>query len=217
MAETLLLNVRFEELVSPFEPYKFDFRIPFSSVELYVQVTNKCQALMGVRLSPGQMPEWMTVSAPYYRSRSVLAVTDAGLADFAALLPGQDIGSRLGAPGDTQLTSYLRSLPQDTRPRRVPYPNNEVLLDKIATDALSVAFVWEPALYLASDGEPASIGIQHSFAPPFAAAPVEFGVAFPVQDTFMRGLFDEALASLIADGEIQAIVSGFSIPPSLVP
>ena len=217
VGDTLLLNVKFVELSSHFPPYKYDFRLPFAERDLYVEVTNKCQALMGMRLSTGGIPAWLTVSAPYYRSRSVFAVADAAQADFAALEAGQAIGSRLGAPGDTQFTAYLRSMDANTRPQRVPYPNNEVLLDKVKTGSVSAAFLWEPALFLAADGNPENLGITSTFEAPFASPVVEFGIAFPVQDTFLRGLVDEALSVLIADGEIDAIISGFPIPPSLAP
>lgn len=212
IADSLLINVVFTELVSPFPAYAYDFRIPFASTDLYVQVTNHCNALMGVRLSPGQMPEWMTVSAPYYETRQVLATTDAALTGFDAIPPGHDIGSRLGGPGDIQLTAHLRSLSPETRPRRIPYPNNELLLQKLADASLSTVFIWEPVLYLASDGDPSSLGIQNIFAPPFAVPSVEFAVAFPIQDTYMRGLFDEAISTLRESGEIEAIVNTFSVP-----
>lgn len=217
IGDTLLLNVTFVELVSPVVPYKYDFRIPFPERGLYLEMTNKCQALMGLRLTAGGIPEWLTVSAPYYRSRSVFAVTDATQSDFAAFDIGQAIGSRLGAPGDTQLTAYLRSMGDTGRPKRVPYPSNEILLDKIADASVSAAFIWEPALFLASDGNPEQLGITHTFDAPFASPVVEFGIAFPVQDTFLRGLFDEALRALVADDELASIISGFPIPPSLAP
>lgn len=215
IADSLLINATFKELVSPFNPYKFDFRMPFTSTDLFVQVTNECNALMGIRLSPGQMPEWMTVSAPYFQTRQIFATTDPALTSFDAIPAGHDVGSRLGGPGDTLLTAHLRSLSPDVRPRRIPYPDNEVLLNKLSEGSLSTIFIWEPALYLASDGDPSAFGVQHIFDPPFAVQPVEFAVAFPVQDTYLRGLFDEAISSLLSSSEIDEIVSTFSIPASV--
>lgn len=214
IADSLLINVTFDELVSPFTPYNYDFRIPFASTDLFVQVTNRCNALMGVRLSPGQMPEWMTVSAPYYTTTQVFATTDPTLTSFDAFPPGHEVGSRLGGPGDTQLNAHLRSMAPDVRPRRIPYPHNEFLLEKLADESLKTVFIWEPALYLASEGDPSALGIQHIFQPPFAVPSVDFAVAFPVQDTYMRGLFDEALSILSESGEIDAVVSRYLVPPA---
>src|SRR5690606_34582152 len=143
--------------------------------DLFVTITNHCQAFMGMRLSPGRIPQWMTISSPYYVSRSVMATTDNAIADFSAIAADADTGRRLGSPGDSQFTTYLRALGDSGRPRRIPYPNNATLLDRLADGSVDVAYIWEPALNLAGDGDPATLGITATFVPPFSVPSVDFG------------------------------------------
>lgn len=213
IGDALLLNVRFYEVQTPFATDAYDFRIPLSERDLFVTITNHCQAFMGVRLSPGRIPQWMTISAPYYASRSVIVTADPAITGFADIAADADIGSRLGSPGDAQFTTYLRALGDSGRPRRIPYPNNATLLDRLADGSIDAAFIWEPALYLAGDGDPAALGITTTFPPPFSVPSVDFGVALLSQDTFMRGLIDEAITSVRADGTLAGIVDAYAIPP----
>lgn len=212
IGDALLLNVRFHEVKSPFVIKPYDFRIPLSERDLFVTITNNCQAFMGVRLVPGQIPQWMTVSTPYYASRSVMATTDPAITGFADIAAGSDIGSRLGSPGDAQFSTYLRSLGESGRPRRIPYPSNDVLLERLAEGSVDTVFIWEPALYLAGNGDPASLGIAATFPPPFSVPAIEFGVALLSQDTFVRGLIDEAIVALRADGTLADIIDAHAIP-----
>lgn len=214
IGDALLLDVTFHETKTPFKVAQFDFRIPLTERELFLAMNNDCDAFIGIRLSPGRTPDWMTISQPYYRSRVLFASTNEAYRSFADVPAGEKIGSRLGAPGDAVFTSYLRSLPQGQRPQRVPYPDNKTLLDRLQDGAVSTIFIWELAPYFASGGDVAAMGFKSSFEPPFAIQQLEFGVAFLRQDTYMRGLVDEAISALAADGTIAALAEEAGIPVS---
>lgn len=213
IADALLLNAEFYEVDAPFAVKPYDYNLQIGGREFFIAFYNNCEAFMGLRLAPGQMPEWLTISQPYFSSRMVLATATEGITRFADIPAGAAIGSRLAASGDVNLTAYLRSLPADSRPRRFPYPHNGFLVERLTDGTLTAALIWEPALYFASGGDPEELGITAVFAPPLAIAPLEFAVAVMAQDTFTRGLIDQAITALAEDGTLEALVREHAVPP----
>lgn len=209
----LLLKAEFVEIGTAYEAAPYDYRLALEQTDLFVAMTNSCDALMGYRLSAGALPEWMTVSAPYFYSRSVIATLEPTI-DGLDALPAQapPPGSRMGGPGDSALRSYLKSsgLKQKTR---LGYLDNEVLLQKLADGTISAALVWEPALALAGD---ALLGGREvfTFEAPFDTGTVEFGAAFATQSAFLRTAFDQAIAALDADGTLDTLAERFGLPTS---
>lgn len=206
IADALLLDAEFYAVETPFAIVPYDFRIPFPARELYVIFNNHCDAFMGMRLSVGNMPEWMTISQPYFTTRAVVATADAAIDDWEALPDGASIASRMAAPGDVALTAYLRSLPEFGRPTRIPYPDYGLAIARLLDGSAAAAFVWEPALWFATDGAPEAGGVAHVFEPPFAVPPIAFGVAFFADDSFTRGLVDTALVALDQSGALAAVI-----------
>lgn len=205
IADTLLLNAEFHEVAAPFVIQAYDFQLQIGGREFFIAFHNNCEAFMGLRLAPGQLPDWLSISQPYFSARTVLASATPGIDSFADIPPGAIIGSRLQGSGDVSLISYLRSLRESTRPRRFPYPDYETLIERL-TDGTAVAIlIWEPALYFASGGDPARIGITAIFDPPHAVPPLDFGVAVMARNTFTRGLIDQAITALRDDGTLDAL------------
>lgn len=206
MTDALLLEAGFHDVETPFRTFPYDFRVRLAERDLFVEINNNCSALMGVRLVT-VMPDWMTVSRPYYSTRAVMVATDPAITGLGALPAGARIGSVLGSPGDNLLTRYLAALPEAQRPGRVPYPDYALALERLQDGSVQAAFIWEPALWYASDGDPAAMGIVSVFEPPFAVPPVAFGVALLVEDTFTRGLIDTAIAALEESGALDALIA----------
>jgi len=207
IADALLIEAEFYEVNSPFAVPPYDFRIPFPERELFIIFNNNCDAFMGVRLSAGNMPEWMSISRPYFSTRAVIASTDPAITSWADIPAGAQVSSRMAAPGDVNFTAFLRTLPENERPSRVPYPDYGLVLDRLRDGSVQAAFVWEPALWFASDGDPEAIGVTSVFAPPFTVPPIGFGVAFMAEDTFTRELIDAAIATLDASGALDALIA----------
>ena len=213
IADALLLTAEFYEVDAPFAIKPFDFRVQIGGREFFVAFHNNCEAFMGLRLAPGQIPDWLSISQPYFSARTVMATARAGIDGFEDIPPGVPIGSRLGASGDVNLTSYLQSLPEDARPRRFPYPDYGILIDRMLDGTLAAILIWEPALSFASGGDPAAIGITAVFDPPHAVPVLDFGVAVMAQDTFTRGLIDQAITALTEDGTLDALAREHAMLP----
>lgn len=205
IADVLLLNAEFHAFDVPFRILPYDFRMQVSGREFFVAFHNNCDAVMGMRLAPGQLPDWLSISQPYFSARTVLASATPGINSFADIPAGTAIGTRMQASGDLHLSGYLRSLPANQRPRRFPYPDYGTLIERLGDGSVSAILIWEPALHFAAGGDPAQIGVTAIFDPPFAAPPLDFGVVVMAQDTFTRGLIDQAITALRADGTLDAL------------
>jgi len=206
-----LIPAEFDEIVDVEPPFPFDYRFTVDEADLFVKVNNDCDAVMGYRLPrSGLIPDWLIVSRPYLESDMVLGVADPNVERFADLPEGARIGSRIGTAGDTQFRSYLQALPREPVDR-VPYVANDILLEDLASGALDGVLIWEPALYLAGGGDPATLGI-HTATLPFDIEAITFSVAVKSDGQFLRSLLDEAVALVLESGVLAELLAEFGLP-----
>jgi len=186
----------------PTEP--LDYRLPLAYDELYIEFAERCDGFMGMTLASGY-PSWLVVTRPYVTTRTVLAATSADYRKFGDIPANRSLGTRMLGIVDNQLILYLQSLPEKNRWQRVPYFNNKLLLDRLLDRTVAAAFVWEPALYRATNGAPAAAGI-HVIPAPFALQPTELGIGLRSNDSFLSVTLGQAIDSLRADGTIDRLM-----------
>jgi polar amino acid transport system substrate-binding protein len=186
----------------PTEP--LDYRLPLAYDELYIEFAERCDGFMGMTLAPGY-PGWLIVTRPYVTTRTVLAATSADYHKLADVPASRSLGTRMLGIVDNQLILYLQSLPEKSRWRRIPYFNNKLLLDRLFDRTVAAAFVWEPALYRATNGAPEAAGI-HLIPAPFELQPTELGVGLRSNDSFLSATLGQAIDSLRADGTIDQLM-----------
>src|SRR5690606_7610989 len=118
-----------------------------SEQQIYYLLANDCEVFMGMALSPGLSRwEWLLVSQPYHLSQNVFVTLDSDLERWTDLPVDQAVGTRIQTSADIQFATYLNSLPENRRWRRVPYYNNLVTLEHLQEGDVGVALVWEPAV-----------------------------------------------------------------------
>jgi polar amino acid transport system substrate-binding protein len=186
----------------PTEP--LDYRLPLAYDELYIEFAERCDGFMGFTLASGY-PSWLIVTRPYVSTRTVLAATSADYHKLADIPASRPLGTRMLGVVDNQLILYLQSLPEKSRWRRIPYFNNKLLLDRLLDRTVAAAFVWEPALYRATNGDPAATGI-HVVPAPFELQPTELGIGLRSNDSFLSLTLGQAIDSLRADGTIDRLL-----------
>ncbi len=211
MADTILSPAEFHEIVDLEPPRPFDFVITVETIDLYVEVTNHCDALLGYYVTNDAIPEWLTVTQPYSRTNFVLVTRDPAIDALGDLPAGAAVGSRLGTPADSQFRTYVGTQAAGTI-RRLAYPVDASLLRDLDAGLLGAALVWEPALYLATGGDPAAAG-YHIAAMPFAVPTLDFAVALPSDQLYLRTELDTTIAALRADGVIADLLAGMGLPP----
>jgi polar amino acid transport system substrate-binding protein len=211
IASRLLLTPNVIEIKTwhPTEP--LDYRIPLSFEEIYIEFAERCDGFMGFTLAQGY-PSWLIITRPYLSTRVVLAATAQEFRKLADIPVNRPIGTRMLGGVDNQLIVYLQSLPEKSRWQRLPYFNNKMLLDRLLDRTVAAAFVWEPALYRATDGDPESKGI-HVIPTPFELSQTELGIGLRSNDAYLATTLGQAIDSLRADGTIDRLLVEHVLAP----
>ncbi|MCW5718675.1 MAG: transporter substrate-binding domain-containing protein [Bauldia sp.] len=200
IAEALLVEASFYEVDAPWAAEPLDYRIGLTESELFVILNNHCDAFLGFSLSPLSTPPWMRLSLPYLTTRFVLLATTEGVR-FADLPEGAAIGTLLGTTADGDMRRYLSV----TGPalRRLPYPNNLILLERLNENAIVAALVWEPAAWAYLRTHP-SRAVAEVTGLPFTPLEIAFSLAIRSDDQFLLAAVDLAIDALMEDGTITA-------------
>jgi len=215
IASRLLLTPNVVEIKTwhPTEP--LDYRLPLSFEEIYIEFAERCDGFMGFTLAQGY-PSWLIITRPYLSTRTVLAATSPEFNKLADIPVTRSLGTRMLGAVDNQMILYLQSLPEKSRWPRMPYFNNKMLLDRLLDRTVAAAFVWEPALYRATDGDPDSKGI-HVIPAPFALSETELGIGLRSNDTYLATTLGQAIDTLRSDGTIDQLLVEHKLtakPPS---
>lgn len=187
--------------------------IPISEEELFVHLSNNCDAFLGFTLGTGLYDPWLTPSRPYATTRFVAVTLDEQLRRLGDLPPGGVVGTEMLTEGDAQVGAYLRSLPEDRRWRRFPYPHAPVLIERLGDGTVTVAVAWEPAVMYATELH----GLEARVLDP---APVslptrDIGMVLRSDQLFVRDAVDAAIAALVADGTLAEIFERVGFPGSV--
>lgn len=214
VAGLLFLRPVFYDVEYP-GPRKVDYRIPLTPVQLFSTMNNRCDVFAGYRINAGILADWLTVSRPYFRSSLVMASLDPAVRRLEDLAAGEKIGVRLGGTGHRELRTYLDSLPSERRQRQIPYPDNDVLVERLFDRSVAAILVWEYAPGFLPDRQDGQ-SIASVFAPPFSINELQFSFAMMNNNTFIRSTLDSALDALQADGTLDALIRQH-LPPPLLP
>lgn len=212
IGNVLLVDVAFEEVTPPRVVPPFDYRIPLLYEEIYVFLTDDCDAFMGFTLTSTGYPEWMILSRAYLETRFVLATTDEAYESLQDIPEGVRIGTRQVSVADIAFSEYVRSLPEGARWQRTPYPYDQLLIEALLEGRLDAALVWEPALHAATEGDPEAQGIRVIPSDPVDLPMADFGIALRARSEYIRTLLDDAIVALIEAGVVEAILQEHGLP-----
>jgi polar amino acid transport system substrate-binding protein len=186
----------------PTEP--LDYRLPLTLEDIYIEFAERCDGIMGFTLAQGY-PEWMTLTRPYLVTRTVVATTTPSYRSLADIPVTRPLGTRILGGVDNQVSMYLQSQPERSRWRRNAYYNNKVLIERLIDGTVAAAFVWEPALYRATDGKLEAAGLR-IIPSPFPLYETEIGIAVRSHDMFLSTALGQAIEALRADGTIDKLL-----------
>ncbi|MCW5718186.1 MAG: transporter substrate-binding domain-containing protein [Bauldia sp.] len=209
LADMLLLPAEFTQLANLNSHYGLDYRITLTDSDLFIQVSNECDALIGFpNPAIGTIQEWLMTTQPYYKPRFVLAFgpgVGAGIDDLAA---GAIIGSRVSVYADSFLRAFLET--QGNRWQRRIYSGNDGIVADLVSGAIQAAVVWEPAINLAAATDPLATGIR-VVDQPFALPVLELAIALPTNQVFLRNALDAAITELRRGG-LNQLLAEFGLP-----
>jgi polar amino acid transport system substrate-binding protein len=216
LASVLLLEVEVRPVSAYHRSRPLDYRPNLLMEEIHLYLAERCEAFLGFTVAQGY-PDWLSIGRPYLRTRFVLAATEGDVTALRDIPAGTPIGFRYLSSADIQFAMFLETLPLDDRWRRVPYPDNQILIDRLLDGTLDVAILWEPALFVATGGDPASHDIHLIAADPYRPPEVRFAVGLLSRDTFLRTMLDAAVVELIESGAIERLLEEHGLPGEPAP
>lgn len=209
LAEMLLLPAEFYELANLNSHYGLDYRITLSDSDLFIQVSNRCDAVIGFpNPAIGTIQEWLMTTQPYYKPRFVFAFAPGVGARFQDLPAGATIGSRVSVYADSFLRAFLGA--QGSRWQREIYSGNDLILAALTGGAIQAAVVWEPAINIAAKTDPVAAGIR-VVDQPFVLPVLELSIALPTNQVFLRSALDDAITELRRSG-LDELLAEFGLP-----
>jgi polar amino acid transport system substrate-binding protein len=179
---------------------------------LYRIFLESCDVHLGFKLIPEAYPEWIKLTRPYYRGTYMLAVTDPGWKSLADVPKGKAIGATMGTSADLRLVQYLMALRAPERWDRYPMSTDEAALQALLSNIVGVALVWGPSLWALARTDPAIAKLRTISPAPLPIPTADIGAAVLANEAFLRNAVDQAIASLTADGTIQAILDSNKFP-----
>ncbi len=202
IAGALFLEAAFFEIQPTIRVTGLD-GIPISEEEVFIFLTNNCDALLGMELLTGGVyPEWLTFTAAYL-SIPYVAIARAGTyADLFDVPRDRPIATQSMTSVDGTVTSFFRTLAADQAWRRFPLPTSNSVLTRVLDGTVDVGFIWEP--WLQQPYVDTSL-IRRITTGPLDLPTRNLGIAMQSIDNFLRALIDEAIVDLLAGGELQQI------------
>jgi polar amino acid transport system substrate-binding protein len=179
---------------------------------LYRVFLETCDVFLGFKLISDAYPQWLAITRPYYRTSYVLVTADAGLKALADMPKSTAIGATIGTSGDFRLIQYLQALPAEQRWNRFPMGSDELALNALVRGTVGVALVWGPSFWALQKSDPAFAGLRPISPRPLPESVIGVGATLLANETFLRSSVDDAIASLVADGSIGAILDRNKFP-----
>jgi polar amino acid transport system substrate-binding protein len=179
---------------------------------LYRVFLETCDVFLGFKLISDAYPQWLAITRPYYRTSYVLVTADADLKALADMPKSTAIGATIGTSGDFRLIQYLQALPAEQRWNRFPMGSDELALNALVRGTVGVALVWGPSFWALQKSDPAFAGLRPISPRPLPESVIGVGATLLANETFLRSSVDDAIASLVADGSIGAILDRNKFP-----
>lgn len=198
IADALLLTATFYDVRYAGATWPHDYEWPLAEDELALVLLNQCDALMGFPLPlEGQIPDWLTVSRPYYSSSFVFAAPDSLVNGWSDLQASAVVGSRIGGSEIFPLRVLLSSMSMSWR----PHASNDSLYSALIGAQVDAIVIWEPALTALMAPEH-RLKVEEA---PFRLNHQDFAVALPSNHMWLRSQIDDAIAILLETGQITAL------------
>ena len=200
------------------ETFDLDLGIVQNSRErelvLFINLTDNCDAVMGTNLAWNPLPDWLTVSRPYYSAPYVLAVRKETYQRLGEIPVGRAVGSSLDSVVDQQFVTYLGVLPPERRWFRLPYDYIPIMLADIRAGIVERGLL--PSPLAGAESDPDLDGLDLVSTAPLRVEPMQLGALLLSRDTFIRTALDEAIGTLQADGTIDRIVAEEGLPAQVL-
>ena len=201
LGDSLFLEVKIVEVEPPITVQGLD-TIPISLDDLFILLTNECDAFMGMELAPEVYPVWLTLTRAYFSAPYIGVVREGEYASLEQLPEQARVATQTLTTGDMTFNTWRQNQPESTRLRRIPYPTTSLQLERLRDMSVDAAIVWRPWL------EQPEADISGIAVVPNGMIPLSernMAIAVRSRDSFLRSSLDEAIAHLESDGTLAEI------------
>lgn len=200
VADTLLLDAKFHDV--PGGPNMVQ---SFES-ELFIKLMDECDLAMGANFSWAPLPEWLTISRPYYDAPYVAVSQNPAYGSLNDIPKGKLVGSRAFTSADMTIAEHLTHLGAARTWSRVPHRTSAELYSGLVAEKLDAAIFWAPELLeIVGKDEINAFRILDTGA--LRLPPTKVGIAMLSKNRYMRTMVDESIDHLHSTGRISEIAS----------
>lgn len=181
--------------------------------EMFIQLYNDCDVIMGMGLKAGSVPPEFTVTRPYIGYSYMLLASDENIKTIEDIPYGSWIGGQLGSYGDYLLNLLINVRPNNKTWKRLPYGDNNLMMNRVLDGTAKAAVIFGPSWRTLSQTRD-DIDLFHELPIiPELNAEANIGAIMSSAQTFMRQEVDKAITDMVADGTIERLVkeTGFDM------
>lgn len=201
IAGRLLLN-------STFTPLRMGYGIggEYAAEDLFIALTNDCDAMLGMGLAANAYPQEFTVTRPYVGFSYVLVVADPEIGSIADIPTGQRLGAPVGSYGFIEVVRYAATRPESQRWMVLPYGSEDLMLTRLLDGTIGGMVIYGPSYAALAEADPRTEGLSVLSLEPQLTARIESGGLLLSRNSFLRELLDDAIESMVADGTIASLI-----------
>lgn len=179
----------------------------YAAEDLFVSLTNDCDVMMGMGLASGLYPVEFIATRPYIGFPYVLAVADEDIESLADVPGDQRIGAPVGSYGLSALVRYSALLPEEQRWQVLPYGTTDLMVTRLFDETIAGMVIYGPSLveYQAGNAIDGELFIRP--LDPQIGADIDIGGLMLARNSYLRTLFDQAIALMAEDGTIEALLA----------
>lgn len=205
LGDSLFLQVEIHEVEPPIVVPGMD-TIPISIEDLFLMLTNECDAFMGLELASSVYPAWMNLTRAYLEAPYVTVVREGEYGDLNALPDQAKVATQTLTSGDIMFNAYRETQPEAQRYRRIPYPTTTLQFERLRDRSVEAAIVWEPWF---SHELMDTTGLEIVPNGTVRLPNREIGIGVRSRDDFIRSSLDQAIEMLEADGTLAETYAAF--------
>ncbi len=208
LGDVLLLQAVINEVKVPYHVQDLGYRSPLNQEQLFFLLNNECDGFMGYLYGVGTYPEWLTTSVPYMDTGFVLVTTNPEVTAFSQIPFGSRVGTQIGSAPNSRFLNLISNLPEGRSWRRIPYPDNRILLERVVDGTLDAALAWEPAV--AAYADPTLHVVRDLQPVPTTSA--SFVITMISGNAYLQSSLDAAIDAVKEDGSLQELFDAHGIP-----
>lgn len=176
--------------------------------ELTLAMNNTCDVFMGVTVSANSpFSEAFALTRPYATIPFVLAVSDPDYQSLGDIPKDRPLGTAMASMGEMNYIMWAQQQPEGESWIRYPYPDANKMTTRVLDGTIAGMLVWQPTLArLRAEREDAA-DLRIVDIAPAPEASVSVGALVSSRNSFLRSQMDEAIAALVADGTIDALLA----------